>query len=227
MTCGIAYCQIVPSYHQKYFLEEFEKNPDSTYYGWYDHWTVDKKGNIQHAKRERVKPPVSIQSLDYKVEMRHKVTGHKMSDFVKVVTTKKITQHYYKRKTVYEYGFDRSHYDNLRKTFRDMYLEGYQYNGKVKPKWERYVAKDEDFEPVVVKGWIKYFKSKNDREFRRLMAEKVKKAKKKSPKKELSAVDYKAILKKKDLELKRESAQKLEAKGMRPNAFTRIKTDSE
>ena len=109
-----AYCQIVPVYQQKYFLEEFEKRPNLRYYGFYDHWTVDKKGNIKLEKREVKKPPISIQSDDYAVALKHKVTGHDKADFVKVVKTKKITQHYYKHVTTYEYGFDRAHYKELR-----------------------------------------------------------------------------------------------------------------
>ena len=224
-----AYCQIAPPYQQKYFLQEFEKTPDGDFYGWYEYWSVDKKGNIQLEKKEKLKPLVEFTSDDYKIESRHKTTGHKMSDFVKIVKTKKLTSHYYKRTTIYEYGFDKAHYDELRKK-GGAYLEGYQYNMKVKPKWERYTAKQEDFEPVVVKGWIKYFKSKNDREFKRLMAERMKKKKKeheaKYGGKKISDGDFRTILRKKDQELKRETAEKLEAKGMRPNAFTRVKTDA-
>ena len=45
-------------------------------------------------------------------------------------------------------------------------------------------------------------------------------------KKTINETDFRKILKRKDMELKREAEQKLEAKGMRKNAFTRIKTDS-
>ena len=223
-----AYCKIVPVYQQKYFLEEFEKRPSVHFYGYYDHYTVDVKGNIKFEKREVKKPPVSIYSDDYKVELRHKVTGHKQSDFVKVVKTKKISHYYHKHTTIYEYGFDRDHYNKLREGKKDMYLENYY--GKSKPKSERYTATDDDFEPVIIKGWVKHFKSKNDQEFKRLMAEKIKKRdkahKEKYGKKEIAETDFRRILKKKDMELKREAEQKLEARGMRKNAFTRIKTDA-
>ena len=198
------FCSIVPDYQQKWFLEEFEHVEPK--YNWYDVWYVDKNGNIQIFKYERKKEPVSFSSNDYKVELRHRLTGHKQSEFEKIVKHKKYTSYYVQENVTYEYGT--------------------AYGQKMKPLKERYVAKEEDFVPVAISGWIKYFKSKNDREFKRLMAERVKTIKKKTPRVVMSDLECRAILKAKEKKIREEAMQMLEAKGMRPNAFTRIKTDS-
>jgi hypothetical protein len=198
-----AYCKIVPDYQQKCFLEEFERDT-RIYMSYWDEWIVDDDGIIRFKKGTRKKPKPSIQSSDFKTELRHKVTGHNKEDFEKETVAKKVTKYYYKYITRYTYGM------SWRKTV---------------PKHEWYSAKEEDFEPVVVSGWIKYYKSKNDREFKRLMAEKIKRANKRSPKKEFNEAEYRAILRAQVLKEREEARQKLEAKGMRPNAFTSNKTD--
>lgn len=158
------FCELVPQYQQKWFLEEFE--PKDYYRSRYsDTWYVDKDGLIQVKKAPKNKKPISFASDDYKVEFRHKVTGHKRDDFKEETTRRQRTIYYYEHIVTYYYGIKHE---------------------KKLPKHLQYSAKPEDFEPVIISGWIKYFKSKKDREYKRLMAEKIKREKKKPSKKELA-----------------------------------------
>ena len=194
------YCTKVDKQHQHLFLDKFNQNRNWSY-GYF----VDKQGLIQEVPHKKYKKPIYIQSQDYKVELRHKVTGHKKSEFKEV--KKKISKYTYVV-DYYAYG-----------------EENNGFYGKMKPINERYRAKESDFESIVVKGWIKHFESKNDPRFKRYMAEKVKSFKK-LPKKVLSDVEYRTILRAKVLKDREETKIKLEAKGMRPNAFTNNKTDA-
>lgn len=75
----------------------------------------------------------------------------------------------------------------------------------------------EIFKTICIEDNTLYFSSKNDYKFKRLMREKRgKKIKKVKP----SIEDFRPLLKAKQLKEREETRQKLEAKGMRPNAFT-------
>lgn len=193
------FCTKVPIYEQHYFMDEF--SPKWRYSNYY----IDENKNIQRIQKKPFKKYISIQSADYKTELRHKVTGHRKEDFKEVK----------KPLGTYVYVIDYYTYGEVNQG----------YFGKMKPINERYRAKESDFEPVIVKGWIKHFESKNDPRFKRYMAEKAKSLKK-APKKVMSDEEYRAILKAKVLKDREETRIKLEAKGMRPNAFTAIKTDT-
>lgn len=157
------YCSKVPKYQQKYFLKEFEESNSNYYY--YDQYYVDDNGLIQIANSDyKRSKTISIISDDYKTEERHKVTGHKELDFEaiyekipRIVTVTTFVPYKYitEQKTVYDRG-------NL------LY-----YRHKT-----GYIARDEDFEHVTIKGWIKYFTSRNDPQFIKLWNEKLKARKK-------------------------------------------------
>lgn len=194
------YCTKVDKQHQHIFLDNFNIQRRWRNYGYF----IDEQGNIQDTPYKKYKAPIVIMSADYKTELRHKVTGHRKNEFKEV------------RKQIGKYTF-----------VIDYYTYGEVNDGfylKMKPTNERYRAKESDFEPVIISGWIQHFESKNDHRFKRYMAEKAKSLKK-SPKKVLSDAEYRAILRAKVLKDREETKIKLEAKGMRPNAFTSIKTD--
>lgn len=197
------FCKKYPIYWQSYFLKQFGLNRNG--YGYY----IDEQGNIQENKYTKRKNLIYIQSDDYKTELRHKVTGDKKEDFAEI---------YIKEKCIYKYGKDKG------KIYFTSKFSHYEYGAdpwKLKSAYKRYIAQESDFEHVIISGWIKYFESKNDPEFKRLTAERTKaNRKKKYSEKILSDVEYRAILKARILKEKEETRLKLEAKGMRADAFT-------
>lgn len=197
------FCKKYPIYWQSYFLKQFGLSRSG--YGYY----VDEQGNIQENKYTKRKNPIYIQSSDYKSELRHKITGDKKEAFEEI---------YIKKECVYNYGKDKG------KIYFTSKFSHYEYGvdtWKIKPAYKRYTAQESDFEHVVISGWIKYFESKNDPEYKRLMTERTKaNRKKKYSEKILSDVEYRAILKARVLKEREETRLKLEAKGMRPDAFT-------
>ena len=146
------YCKQVPKYQQHVFLEEFNNDINSRYT---QYFYIDEDGLIQRKKdikRRFVKPKreYTVQSDDYKFVLVHKITGHLKTKFEPVYDGNK--NYYYNSKVLYyEYGVN--HFNT-------------------KPLWQRYKATDNDFEIKVISGWIKYFKSKNDPEFKRYHSEK-------------------------------------------------------
>lgn len=168
---------------------------DSRLYKSYGYY-IDEQGNIQEIKYQKKKYPISIKSNDYKIGMFNKLTGF----LIEKITVKQYTEN----------GIIYEAFGNKKK---------YKYSGD----W--YLIHEDNIERKVISGWIKYYDSKKDREYKRYMAEKAKSFKK-SPKKVLSDVEYRAILRAKVLKDREETKIKLEAKGMRPNAFTNNKTDA-
>jgi len=206
------FCKKYPVYWQSSFLKEF--NLSRSGYGYY----VDEQGNIQENKYKRKKPIISIQSDDYKTELRHKITGDKKEDFKEVY--EQVIKEYPKCKAlpnrVYEHFKSRTYTTNG----KFLYYEYGVDTWKIKPSYKRYKAQESDFEPVIISGWIKYFDSKKDPEFKRLMSERIKANRKKKSKKDISNEEFRAILRAKVLKDREETKLKLEAKGMRPDAFT-------
>lgn len=152
------YCSKVPKHEQHYFLGYFRDIFR------YNEWYVDKNGNIQYNKWKR-NPIYSIKSEDYKTEERHKVTGHKKDHFFPILKfPEPEKKHWIENKIIaYEYcGVET--WDRPRYTI---------------PRYKRYYAQKSDFEIVIVQGWIKIFESRNDPEYRKLTAEKIKADKKK------------------------------------------------
>lgn len=202
------YCTKVDKQHQHIFLDNFNIQRRWRNYGYF----IDEQGNIQNTPYKKYKAPVVITSADYKTELRHKITGDKITQFEEVYNTVDAIGKYglYKGKPYKRQEFS--------------HLEYGTNPYKMSPIGLRYKAQKADFEPVIISGWIQHFESKNDPRFKRHIAER-NKAIKKSPKKVLSDAEYRAILRAKVLKDKEETRIKLEAKGMRPNAFTSIKTD--
>lgn len=213
------FCKKYPIYWQSYFLKQFGLNRSG--YGYY----VDEQGNIQENKYIKRKNLICIQSSDYKTELRHKVTGDKKEYFTEVY--EQIIKEYPKCKSLPSKVY--KHFNKIGTYTTNGKFLYYEYGTdplRLKPVYKRYTAQESDFEHVVISGWIKYFESKNDPEYKRLMTESIKKSKKlhknrysknKSP---LSEKEFRAILKARVLKEREETRLKLEAKGMRPDAFT-------
>lgn len=148
------YCKISPKYQQHIFLEEFKRS----YRYWKASWEVDESGNIVHATDIKKRHPVMIFSDDYKLEWKHKVTGHLMSAFKEIKEKTKFgTYISYGSIIGYEYGTDK---------WRPM------------PLHLRYTASKDDFEAVIVSGWRQILESTNDPRYIRHHAEKQKLRKK-------------------------------------------------
>lgn len=176
------YCEQVPKYQQKIFLEQFEQRnrSEAEYY-------IDNNGNIQLSKPINVyRGPYSISSNDFKVESKHKITGHKEKDFKRV----------YKQIPYLEYNYYTKKCDKLAfKSGEFLYLIYGNNKYKPKPFWERYKAYPEDFEKVIVAGWIKYFTSKNDPRYVKYHSEKRKAYNKNKRENNISKKDWDLILK--------------------------------
>lgn len=71
------YCTKVKQEFQHIFLEEFEQRRNKYHY---NHYYIDDQGLIQYNKRNRTiyKKTVTFRSIDYKTEVRHKVTFKKI-----------------------------------------------------------------------------------------------------------------------------------------------------
>jgi sulfur relay (sulfurtransferase) DsrC/TusE family protein len=200
------YCTKVEKQYQDAFLKEFEDIRFNRYNNYY----IDDNGNIQeYTEWKKSKKPIILYSEDYKLAEVHKDTLNTVDDF-KDVYSKKIEIHKWTSPTLGEQVREYK--------LNDKYLYSIHKNGykAIYPN---------DFIKIVVSGSFKEFESKQDREYKRLMAEKVKKSKKKHSKKTISETDFRTILRAKALKEKEATRIKLESKGMRPNAFTRIKTD--
>lgn len=172
------FCKLVPKYQQNLFLQEFEDRRcnGSDYF-------VDDDGNIQVNKSSyynqwrfrKCKESYTLRFDDFATELIHKVTGHKKSDFKQVY-----------EQVYYEYNRKVKHIHPLKtftyvdKGYKNGKLLYYEYGAdkyRPKPAWLRYRAQDSDFEVIVVKGWEKVFESKNDSEFKKIMAERNQKQK--------------------------------------------------
>ena len=208
------FCTIVPKYQQKIFLEEFEDNR-----GTGADYIIDNEGHIQPGTnpyrgwyRRSIRPykgPYYFRSNDFKTEIRHKITGHPKSKFFEVY--EKIERTYYSRWS-----------KRVVTEVRNGKLLYYEYGAgrfglNTKPLHERYKAQESDFEAVIIQGWEKAFDSKQDPEYKRLMAEKHKKSKISFKKKMILDAErsYEIILQteKKKRELKELNDQKILAHG--------------
>lgn len=224
------YCTKVEKRYQHIFLELINKDKSNWKYIRYYH--IDDNGNIQPNVQTATKQPVFIKSDDYKIELRHKITGDKRSDFEIICKdNRKYNDYMYSNISHYLYGVKLIYKNELHKTkYYSDYRQIIDKIINIVPTQFVYRAQESDFEPVIISGWIKYFGSKQDPKYKRLMSEKIKKSKKewlakyKIPK--MSDEQHRAILKARVLKDREETRIKLEAKGMRPNAFTAIKTDT-
>lgn len=199
------FCKLVPKYQQKLFLEQFDK-----YYYW-SYWYINDNGNIQYYRKKNDKL-VCITSPDYQVEKRHKITGHKKNHFKEVYSEKTVTRKEYFLTKIY----GRPQYHPY--TVKDKFLY-YEYCGKNPsyreiPWYLKYRAQISDFENVIVKGFIKYFSSKNDYRYKRHWAEdrKARKKKAKEERKLKSLTNFSLLLKDHKLsmiEFKRKQQEKI------------------
>lgn len=165
------YRTLVPKAYHSYFFYDFDKFggrvADAEYY-------IDENGLIQAnpnsywIKRKlninSYKGPYTYKSEDYETELRHRITGHKKKDFVPVY--EKITRTYTRK------WFGRSYTNTSTVNGKLLYYEYGAIKWHEKPAYERYRAQERDFIPVCIKGWAKTFNSKQDSEFRKLLAEK-------------------------------------------------------
>lgn len=185
------YCSKVPWYQKNVFKEEFrDKN-----YRYSTSYIVDKNGCIQYSRMDKRKKDLCIKSDDFKIELRHRWTGHKKDDFLPV----------YKQEP-YISRFKTFKMSGMRNS-RLLYYEYGAIPGRMKPLYERYRSKESEFEAVIVSGWIKYFKNKKDPEFKRLIAEK-RKQRLINTKKQQILLQEKAydMMTKREAELKKEKA---------------------
>lgn len=136
----------------------------------YTEFIIDDNGLIQYNIRyfgyNKYKGPYSIKSDDFKTEKIHKITGHKFDKFKSVY-----------EKVAYSYWSGRNRHSKgvYMKGFKDGKLLYYEYGANwsnFKPLHKRYKAQEEDFETIVVSGWIKYYNSKQDPEYKRYKREK-------------------------------------------------------
>lgn len=208
--------RIINHYNGKSFDEAFSKFCERVQYKKKLYWkflrnfnddystndSVDSSGNIVVYRWKRTKKPLTIQSEDFECKLVHKVTGHD-KDFFHAV---------YKGPSCYTSNF--SHW---------LYAPR-----EVSPR-EYYGALDSDFKRVVIKGWIKEFQSKHDKEYKRLMREKIKslrKSRRDSRHKTLSEAEFRRILNAKVLKDKEEAIQKMIKKGFDPiKSFRNIPRD--
>lgn len=153
------YCKQVPLYQQKEFWEYLQRDLK---YSWVFYF-YNSEGIIIK-KDKRVKRTYDIKSDDYTTELRHRLTGHKKTDFEEIYSEVrckvKNSRGYYSPKGIvlhYEYGA---------KKWRE------------KPAHCRYIACDSDFVPVIIQGYYKTFESYKDPRYVRHYAEKAKQRKK-------------------------------------------------
>ena len=149
------FCRNYPQYKWKqyYFLEKFE--------GTWSEYSIDDNGNICYESRYRKSDPhICITSEDYRTEERHKITGHKKSDFKAIFKDGKTR------------GYDYYYYSEVL-----YYLYGCNDHSQL-PRWQVYKAVRSDFENVIVSGSIQWFESKNDPRYQRHQAESRKKRRK-------------------------------------------------
>ncbi len=114
--------------------------------------------------------------------------------------------------------------DNYKGPFRFESIDAvwesrHKITGKKKPEytWGIKNFKDSDYESVLIKGWIKYFDSKYDPEYKRLKAEKQKVKNREYYKRyhnpKLSNEEFRKILKAKELKERQEDLIKIESHG--------------
>lgn len=163
---------------------------------YYNTWSLDENNNIVF-NHKKEKKIYSFTSDDYKTLLVHKTTGHFKNQF----TPK------YSYKLVGKY-----------KKYRTEILEYYSYKNQ-------YKAQDSDFEPVVVSGFEMSFESKNDRRFKKLLAErKSKNRKKERENKKLKEQKEYSFLSKSEIQLKKDKLldiQKIISHGFDPETSFR------
>lgn len=148
------YCNKVEFQDQDRFLKEFTP-VFRRYHNIHNDYYIDDNGLIQRTESiDNYRGPYHFQSDDYKTELRHKVTGHKMDDFKEV----KEKVGFYTTKLLYfEYG-------------------AIELNKK--PLHLRYKAQKSDFYEIITMGWRQEVASKNDPRYQRHYYEKQDKSKK-------------------------------------------------
>jgi len=238
------YCSKVEKRFQHIFLENFREKYWRYYRGFDLDYIIDENGNIQDIREEKPKKEISIKFDNYQIEIRHKITGHPRKHFEDVYSYREIDTKKYKK---YRYWAITRKIDGVFHYFEKdklLHLEYVgKYGGKTVPLHQRYTAKEKDFVPVCISGSIKYFDSKQDREFQRYHAELKKNSKSifKNEREQLRKVVELGLLSKfsisksakKELKKKMEAERKekerlakeemkltLQRKGFRPNAFT-------
>lgn len=166
------YCEIVPKYQQKEFWKDLKEH---VVYSWkYNHYKIDENGLIQYAGNpNKYKGPYTFRSEDCKIEKRHSVTGHKLSDFEEVY--EKIP---YERKRTGRKMENGKYYTWIDKGCTNGKFLYYEYGTNpfsMKPIYQRYKAQSKDFEYYIIQGYTESFDSKQDPRFKRLTNERRKK----------------------------------------------------
>jgi hypothetical protein len=70
------FCEQVPVYQQKFFMQEFDKKRWQNYCSYY--YYIDKQGNIQKYKEPRLKQKAIFYSDDYLKENNEVISGFKL-----------------------------------------------------------------------------------------------------------------------------------------------------
>lgn len=159
----------VPKYQQFVFWDTLDYNYPQRRYINQNYYYSDENGIIRF-HNGRKKKIYSIQSKDYKTELRHRITGHKKEDF------KEIYEFY--EKTIV-YGVNKQYTTTYKLKGKFLYYEYWGTNQKGISIYDRYKAKESDFVSVVVNGIYEKFESRNDPKYIRYVAEKRKKSKRK------------------------------------------------
>lgn len=158
----------VPKYQQFVFWNILDSSYPRRSSLNYTHYYSDDNGIIRfHNGTKRT--VYTIQSKDYQTELRHKITGHKKTDFEEI---------FEQFKKVVKYG-DKKQYESIYTINGDFLY--YEYGAKKwreKPAHCRYIAYDSDFIPVIIQGYYKTFESDKDPRYVRHYAEKAKQIKK-------------------------------------------------
>lgn len=191
------FCRICPKYQQRIFLDLFEPS----YKGRHTEWSTNVEGNIVYNPyqwRSRKRLP-TIKSSNFNTELRHKITGHSQDKFERI---------YEKIEQVHEYGAI-GHRQTRTYTVNGKLLH-YEYGADrfhMRPIECRYTAIDDDFETVIISGWIRYFESKNDPEFIRYKSEqqKHKRRSQKAHKRLMKEMEYN-FLSQSEIQMKKDKA---------------------
>lgn len=161
------FCKNVKWWQKDYFKDNFKERYWGGLGSKYSEFIVDENGliqyNIKYFKYNNYRGPYSVKSHDYETELVHKFTGHKKSVFKPI---------YEQIPYSYKYrGAFNKIYEN--KGIKNGKLLYYLYGERL-PSHRKYKAQDDDFEVIITKGWIKYFDSKQDPEYKRLKSEEAK-----------------------------------------------------
>jgi len=149
------YCKEVPKYQQHIFLDYFKPS----FYRWREAYYIDDDGLIQKTIDKRNEPKkVIFESIDFKTELRHKVTGKKKPDYS---WSYPFNHNNYKTK----YPRAKSYYEALNfyeKEFEPIIIQGWakEFESKKDPEYKRLMAEKRKHIERSHKEHIKELKAK-------------------------------------------------------------------